>query len=116
MRPSRFLLRHVPKEGVTFLALLCFVCCGCSTSYIVTPTQRGGDYSFNELASEFNEKQADIILNSGSVILGSWIRMNADSLFWSDPTSSKPSAAAVNEVQGIARTNHLVSRWVDPRA
>lgn len=93
--------------SVLILALIIQLC-GCGTSYIVTPTQGGGDYSYNDLASEFDGKEADIILKEGSEIHGSQIRVSVDSLYWTDPVSRKHYAVAVNKVQGISRTNHLI--------
>jgi hypothetical protein len=100
---------------VPILLLLCITYCGCSTSYIVTPTQGEGDYSYSDLASEFDTKEAYIILKGGSETLGSQIRVNADSLYWTDPPLSKyfvvggkHHVVAVNEVQRISRTNHLI--------
>jgi hypothetical protein len=68
----------------------------------------GGDYSYNDLASVFNNKEAYIVLKDGSEFLGSEIRANGDSIFWTDPVSNKHYALAVNEVQLISRTNHII--------
>lgn len=103
---SRFLLKHIPQKGL--LLLFCITWCGCSTTYIVTPSHGGGDYSYDDLASEFDGKKANIILKRGMEIVGSEIRANGDTLYFTDPADSLHYAMTVNKILRISRTNHLV--------
>jgi len=108
MKPSRFLLRHTQRKGVHILLLLCITYCGCSTSYIVTPTQGGGDYSYHDFNSEFSEKDAVIELKDGREMSAKQIQVKYDSKSWTESPSGTPYTVAANDVNAITKKNRLI--------
>jgi len=103
-------MKHIHRVAayLCLLATTIFVMSGCGTSYMVTPSSGGGDYSYNDLNSEFLEKEAVIELNEGRKMHARQIRVDSDSISWNGSMNGDHYRVAAGEVKRITRSNHIV--------
>ena len=121
MRFSRFESRDLPVRVVCILILLSTAFYGCSTSYVVTPTKEGGDYSYDDFSAEAKDREAAIVLKDKREMDGSQIEIRGDSISWIESVyQTNPKtlgrirldgirhSVSVREVGRISRKNHLL--------
>ncbi|MBX2989826.1 MAG: hypothetical protein KF749_01515 [Bacteroidetes bacterium] len=101
-------LAHRIGSYFCLLGITIFVLDGCGTSYEVTPPPGRGDYSYNDLNTEFLEKEVVIELNDGREMHARQIHVIADSLSWNESLTGAHYTVAVSDLKRISRRNHLL--------
>jgi hypothetical protein len=77
--------RRILHPGSGWIFLILIICLSsCSSSYVVTPTGRNGEFSFENLNGAMRGKEATILLKDGREIDGSDVRIERDSVFFAE--------------------------------
>lgn len=122
MMLSQFIQIRFVAKALCLISVLSLGCIGCGTSYVVTPTQGTGDYSFDDFNSEIKGKDASIIMRDKKELSGTNIQIRGDSIAWVEVVykpnpdallprtrlEDVPRSVSVTEVERVIRKNAIL--------
>ena len=92
---------------VTILFSLAIFLCGCSSSYLVSPTGKPyADYSYQEMNEELKGQEVKIKLMDGRDISAKDVKISDDSLLWVNQETDEESKASIQDIYKIVMGSH----------